>query len=273
VFKVDIREELGSWSTPASDSDNPSAISTVIICAYVPFIAVAELVGALVGVLPGALCDAILIPVLLSHYALTPEKPHRRILAALALIPLLDLLSFTMPVKPVPQIYWYILVGTPLLIAAALTARLLALSWSDVGLRLRQWPRQILIAASGLPLGLVAFLILRPKPLFAEPTWPEMAASAVVLIVFTGLIEEIIFRGVLQTTAEDALGPMSVLYSSTVFAIAYVGSLSLPYVLFMQGVGLLFGWCFRRTGSIWGTTLAHGLLNIGLIVFWPYVLH
>jgi len=270
---VDIREELGSWSAPVSDSDNPSTISIVIICAYVPCIAIAEVVGAFFGALPGALCDAVLIPVLLSHYALTPEKPHRRLLAALALIPLLDLLSFAMPIRLVPQIYWYALVGAPLLIAAALTARLLALSWSDIGLRLRRWPWQILIGASGLPLGLVAFLILQPKPLFAAPTWPGMAISAVILVVFAALTEEIVFRGVLQTTAEDTLGPLSVLYSSTLFAIAYVGSLSLAYVLFMQLVGLLFGWCFRRTGSIWGTTLAHSLLNIGLIVVWPYLLH
>ena len=90
-------------------------------------------------------------------------------------------------------------------------------------------------------------------------------------MVFTGFVEEIIFRGMLQQVANEILGGAGVLCSSILFAIMYTGSLSLSYMLFIGLVGLFFGWCVNRTGSIWGVILAHSILNIGMILVWPFL--
>src|SRR5215212_3244527 len=100
-----------------------SASEKLIILGYIAAIGGTELTGARVDPLLGVLADALLVPILLSHFAFAPRTNHRRIYPVLALLPLLRILSYTMPIKQVPQLYWYALVGLPLLVGAGLTAR------------------------------------------------------------------------------------------------------------------------------------------------------
>jgi membrane protease YdiL (CAAX protease family) len=55
------------------------------------------------------------------------------------------------------------------------------------------------------------------------------------------------------------------------FGVLHVGYQSLVDVIFVTGVGLLFGWIVLRTRSIIGVTLAHGLTNIMLFLIMPFV--
>ncbi len=242
------------------------------IAAYLIAIAVAELVGVFIGVVPSLMGHAILIIVLLGQYALQSQVPYRRILPVLALASLLRILSFSMPVNQVPQIYWYAMIGIPFLVAVALTARLLDFSWIQHGLRLPSRSAQVWVALSGLPLSIVAYFILRPKPLIAGAHWGDIAIAVVILVLFTGLSEEVFFRGMLLGTATELSGQRNgMLYSSALFAIMYIGSLSLSFVLFAGIVGVFFSWCVSRTGSIWGVVLAHAAISIGMLLVWPVV--
>ncbi len=247
------------------------ASTTIVVSAYIVAIGVSEIILAINGVIPGILFHAILVLALLSHYVIREQAPYRRALPALALVPLMRILSLTMPIREVPQIYWYAMVGVPLLLAVTLTARLLDLSRNSLGLRLPSWRPQMAITSSGLPLSLAAFILLRPEPLIAGLDWRDVAIGSLILMIFTGFTEEIIFRGILQQVANEILGPAGVLCSSILFATMYIGSLSLSYMLFIGLVGLFFGWCVNRTGSIWGVVLAHSILNIGMILVWPFL--
>ena len=244
---------------------------TTVVVFYIAAIAAAEVVGVFVGVLLSIGLHAQLVLALLSSYMLMSETFGRRILPVLALAPLLRILSLTMPTPEVPQIFWHAMIGGPLLVAVALTARLLERSWTDVGLRLRMWPVQLSIALSGLPLSLWGFLFLRPKPLVATFDWRAVAIGSIILVVFSAFTEEVIFRGLLQQVASELFGRAGLLCSTALFAAMYIGSLSPSYTLFMTLVGLIFGWCVRWTGSIWGVVLAHGLLNIGMALIWPFL--
>jgi hypothetical protein len=245
--------------------------ATLVLIVYLGAIALAETVGVLGGAAVGALCSAIVLVTLLSHYVLMEHAPYRRVLPVLALIPLLRLLSFTMPISHVSWIYWVAMVGVPLLIAAFLTARLLDLSRASLGLCRRSWPPQVLITLSGLPLSIAAFFLLRPEPPVIRLDWQQAAISALVLIIFAGFTEEVIFRGMLQAVVSETVGSAALFYGSLVFAVTYIGSQSWSYVLFMGLVGLFFGWCVKRTDSIWGVVLAHSVLVIGMILVWPFV--
>jgi hypothetical protein len=257
--------------------DRPKVKAALAVApVYMAAIAAAEIMGTLVAPLPGVLCDIILIPMLVSHYVLATGAVYRRALPVLALAPLLRVLSLTTAARQIPPIYWYALIGMPLWVAAALTARLI--DWQGVPTRgdgaqttgrERSWPLQTLIAATGLPLGWWAFLLLRPAPLYAPLTWHQLLLGAVILFVFSAALEELIFRGLLLTVATEIYGSAGLFWSSGLFAAMYVGSLSWDYVLFMGAVGLFFGWCVRRTGSLWGVVAAHGLLNVELILMWP----
>jgi membrane protease YdiL (CAAX protease family) len=232
-------------------------------------IGVSEILLAVMGAALGIACHAILVVGLLSHYAIRGQAPHRRALPVLALMPLLRILSLTVSIKEIPHYYWYAMVGVPWLLAAALTARLLDLSWMTLNLRPSSWRLQIAIALSGIPLSIAAFLILKPQPLVARFDWHKVVIAAGLLTIFTGFTEEIVFRGMLQQVGHEIFGRGDVLFSSALFAIMYISSLSLGYVFFIGLVGLFFGWCVKRTGSIWGVMLAHSVLAIGMLLVWP----
>ena len=54
-----------------------------------------------------------------------------------------------------------------------------------------------------------------------------------------------------------------------IFAILHIGHRPLLDILFVLGVGLLFGWMVVKTRSLLGVTLAHGVINIMLFVVLP----
>ncbi|MDQ6740064.1 MAG: CPBP family intramembrane metalloprotease, partial [Actinomycetota bacterium] len=240
-----------------------------VVLTYVAVIAIAEILGAWGAVVPGAIYHAALIPILLSHYVLAEQSRYRRILPVLALFPLLRILSWTMPIKQVPYIFWYALVGIPLLVGVAFTIRLLGLSGREVGLSVPSWPRQVFIALLGLPLSALAFLLVHPSPVAVGSGWQDFAVGVGILLIATGFTEELLFRGLLQPVAVAILGRVGMLCTIALFTIMYLGAVSWGYTLFMGLVGWLFGGCVQRTRSIAGVTIAHGLLNIGLLLVWP----
>lgn len=245
--------------------------ASVVIRAYISAIAAAEGIAVFIGPIPGIICHALLIPMLLGHYMWEEKRTYRRILPILALAPILRLFSFVMPIRGVPPIFWYALVGTPLLVAAVLAARRVGYSYAQLGLSLRAPIWQLLIALSGFPLGLAAFLLIRPEPIVPDGNFLLVLAGLLILPVFTGFLEEFIFRGLLQYALTDIFGSSGLLYSVLLYMILYLGTLSLVYILFMGLFGLFCSWCVQRTGSIWGVVLAHSAFSIGLLLIWPTV--
>lgn len=236
--------------------------SLTIIIGYSIAIIGVEIIGTAWDVLTGAILHAALIPLLLTHFVRAKGAPYGRALAVLALVPLLRILSLTMPVSELPLVYWHVLIGAPLLLGAILTARLLGLSAADLGLRSQHLLAQGAIALVGVPLGFIATLIAPqlPTPVFFN--WQNGAAVVLILGIFSAFAEEFVFRGLLQRVMSEALGWGGVIVSSVLFAAMYAGSLSVVYVLFIGAVGLLFGWCVQRTGSILGVTLAHLIMSV-----------
>lgn len=254
-----------------------------LVLAYGILIGAAEAVVVFFNPLAGVIVHALLIVALMSQFAWYSKVPEQSYgdpgapfwfvdaLPILALLPLTRILSLSMPLGEVPQTYWYLIVGVPVLIAGGLTMRLLKLPLNSMRLQLPSWPRQALVGLTGIPLSLMAFLILRPDPLWPQFDWFQFAIGCVILMIFTGLTEEVIFRGMLQQVLVEMFGLKGIALSSTLFAVMYIGSLSPVYVLFVGLVGLFFGWCVNRTNSLWGVVLAHALLNVGMLLAWPYL--
>ncbi len=242
----------------------------IVIFVYIAVILGAEALGILLSPMTGLVAQAGILIALLVHYSLASEDaPYRRALLALALAPLLRILSLTMPIPQPPVAYWFVLVGAPLLAAAALVARQLRLSPAELGLRIGAWRPQALLALSGIPLGLAAFFILRPSAFVASGNWFEWLVAAISLLVCVGFGEELIFRGIVQRVIATHGATLGLAAGAVLFAVLYLGSLSLAYVLFMGLVGLFFGWAVNRTGSLAGVALAHGLMSIVALLVMP----
>lgn len=256
----------------------PRRPARLIVAGYVAAIVAAEAAVAYWGVVPGAIADAVIVEALLLHYARLARPdgaaggPLARALPALALVPLLRLLAVALPAASIPRLGWYALIGVPLLLATGLAARFLGCSPAALGLRLRFAWWQVFVAATGLPLGLLAYLLAPTPPLAATLDRGTAVAGALILFVCVGFAEELLFRGVLLPVAEEVFGPAGLVWASTLFAATYIGTLSPAFVLYMGVLGLWFGWWVRRTGSLWGVALAHGLLATGAVLVWPIVL-
>jgi LysM repeat protein len=123
----------------------------------------------------------------------------------------------------------------------------------------------------GLGFGLIEYLILQPDPLLTELRWDSVWLPILILLIFTGLLEEIIFRGMLQSTASQYLGRWGVPYAALVFAVLHFGYRSALNVLFVLAVALLFGSVVQRRGTLLGVSIAHGLTNVSLFLVYPFL--
>ena len=86
------------------------------------------------------------------------------------------------------------------------------------------------------------------------------------------MVEELIFRGVLQKLAEDVMGIKGILFISLIFAILHIGFYSILDVVFVLLVSLVFAAIVKKTGSLIGVILSHGLANTVLFLIAPFVL-
>jgi uncharacterized protein len=242
-----------------------------IVVLYVAAIIAAEAIASAVGATAGAACDAILLYALLNSCVVAPDRPESRLFPFLALVPLLRLLSLSIPSRHVAEIWWYAMVGAPLLLGAFLAARAVPITWPGLGLPKGSVRIQTAIALAGAPLSLAAYEILKPGSLISPLTAPSLVGGSILLIVFSAFPEELVFRGLLQGAARDFFGTLGLAIVSVLYAGVYIGSMSAAYVAFSGVVGFGLAIAVDRTGVLWGAVGARALLTIGLLLVWPTV--
>ena len=237
---------------------------------YLAAVTGAELATTLVDPLLGVILHVVILAALILHASVVPDRPYYKLLVALSLAPLIRILSLSFPLEGVDLVYWYAIIAVPLLVAIMFVASTIGLKREDLGLTIRAWRLQALVAGTGVAFGVVEYLILGPEPLVAELTWQSVLIPALILLVGTGLVEELAFRGVMQSAAAAALGKGALLYVAAVFAVLHIGYRSPLDVAFVFCIGLFYGWVVSKTRSLAGVTLSHGLANIVLFLWIPF---
>lgn len=132
-------------------------------------------------------------------------------------------MSLSLPLQDVDLIYWYAINAVPLVVAIMFVAGTIGLKREELGFTIRALHLQVLVASSGLLFGVVEYFILRPEPLIEDLTLASVLFPAVILLVGTGLVEELAFRGVIQSAAVASLGKGALLYVAAIFAVMHVG--------------------------------------------------
>ncbi len=241
-----------------------------VALAYLVGITVAEVITVTVNPVWGILCHIVLLVTGILYAALYREQIRWHLILSLSLVPLIRIISLSMPLANIPQVWWYPIIYTPLLVATFQMMRILGYSFGQIGLNVKKTAIQLAVASTGFVIGLAEYFILREEAevtgLILQETW---LLSAFFLIVFTGFVEEVIFRGVLQHTAEQSFGWWGVIYVSYLFAIVHVIHNSLLDIVFVFAVALFFGWIVKRTGSLFGVILSHGIANTVLFLVMP----
>lgn len=248
---------------------------------YFLAITLAEIVTTIfVQPLWGLMCHIILLVTIIVHSAFTRDENMRALVLSLALVPLVRIISLSMPLANVPQIWWYPIVYTPLFAAGLMVMRILGYSAGNVGLNGRHLRIQFVVALSGFAFGVMEFLILAPESTGAEVSWEGLWLRALIFFACTGFVEEFIFRGVMQQTALKAFTEWrGIVFVSAIFAIVHIIHYTevglvrvLLDVVFVFAVAMFFSWVVKRTGSLFGVTLAHGLTNSLLYLIVPLLI-
>jgi membrane protease YdiL (CAAX protease family) len=249
-------------TTTIGERSGPAGAVVVASCAAA--IAAAELSGSAFGAIPGAAFDAALALLLVILFAWRPGARSAPLLPVLALVALVRPISLAAVAPSLPPLAWYALAGLPLLVGAMLATRLLEEPVRELHLRIQQPWVDAAVAAAGPSAGLVGYLLLTPAAFLGQPNPISYAVMVAVLIVFGGLVEELIFRGLVLNAAVQALGDevMGVAVTAALSMALYWGSGSIPYMLFMGLVGGALGLALLRGASLWGVALSHGLMLV-----------
>ena len=238
---------------------------------YLLAITIAEAVTVFVQPVWGIVCHAIVLVAVVMHSALASDYRYRHLVLSLALVPLVRIISLCMPLANIPQIWWYPIIYAPLLAAAIVVVRILGHRAREVGLSFKRIPLQLAVALTGVAFGVAEYFILTEEATTTGLVLQQTPILAAFLLLFcTGFVEEFIFRGVLQRTAVGAFGGWGIIYVSLLFAVLHIGFLSLIAVVFVFFVALFFGWVVKKTGSLFGVALAHGITNIILYLVVPF---
>jgi membrane protease YdiL (CAAX protease family) len=245
---------------------------------YLFMLSAAEAVTTYVDAGLGMMLHAVMLIMLLVHSALIDGDPLQPMLYALLLTPLIRLLSLSLPLSQFPVISWYLIISLPLFAAAFVVMRLMGYSIGRVGfrLRLRAIPFEIIVIAFGFIFGVIEYLILSPDQIIVwegASRWQDLIIPSLMIVIGTGFMEELIFRGIIQQSAEALFGKnIAIIYAAVIFAILHIGWQSAFDVLFVFAVGAFWGWVFSHTRSIIGISLSHGLTNIILFLVLPAVM-
>ncbi|MFP3975303.1 MAG: CPBP family intramembrane glutamic endopeptidase [Dehalococcoidia bacterium] len=251
---------------------NEQIIKLLTWSVYLAAIALAEWVVTYSSSQDGMIIYAGIFLMLVFHSYLESQRSERRLLIALTLAPLIQIINVALPLTGFYHLYRYVIISIPILLLTIIVIRILRFRPPEVGLTLHGLPVQIAVMITGIPLGIVGYLTLRPERLVVGLNWGDMILPAIIFILCVGFVQELIFRGVMQTTSTEVLGKWGILYISLLFAVLSMGNLSILNMVFMFVVALFFAWVVKRTGSILGVAAAHGIMSMAVYLAMPAIM-
>jgi membrane protease YdiL (CAAX protease family) len=151
--------------------------------------------------------------------------------------------------------------------------RIINIKPSQIGFTKRGIPIQIMLGLFlGAMIGLLEYAILQSEPMIVHFSIGNILLPATILLLTTGLVEELIFRGILQYLGVPVMGKMGIVYISLIFALLHVGFYSITDVVFVFFVAIVFATMVQSTKSIIGAIIAHGTANTVLFLIAPFIL-
>ena len=194
-------------------------------------------------------------------------KPYQ----ALMLLPLLRLVNISMPIFFEMTLYLYIFIYAPLIIPVYIIAVNQGFTFEQLGFTFNYWKLIIPVSVIvGFAIAQGEYYIIHAGNLIPDLSLWNVLKLSVVMIMFIGLIEELIFRSILQTRLEESMGLFSgLVVTSILFGVLHSGYGTFYEILFVSLAGLIMGYMFQKTRSLPLIALTHGMVNIFLFGLIP----
>jgi hypothetical protein len=123
----------------------------------------------------------------------------------------------------------------------------------------------------GFIVGFVEYFVLKPSPILVGASFLQaLAYAAIVMCVMVGISEELLFRGLMQSSLERLMPRWEAVgLASIMFGLMHIGWMNPLEVLLAYAAGVAFGYLAISTESLIAPIVAHGFGNfvLYLIVF------
>ena len=227
------------------------------------------------GRMKAAVCVHIGVLIALSLSNVFIKDPGvNKIYQALIFLPALRIVNLSMPIFFETTLYAFIFIYGPLAIPAAIVVIHQRNLFKDIGITTKHLLTYMVLSVPlGFLLALGEYMTIRPGYLIPDLTFGNLLKLTLIMIFFVGLVEELIFRAILQTRLEQALSlSEALLITSLLFGLMHSGYGTFNEILYTSFVGFLMGIIFYKTRSLPFLAIIHGIVNVFLFGILPYYL-
>ncbi len=197
----------------------------------------------------------------------------RKLYQALLLLTIFRLVNFSMPVFFERNLYSFIFIYAPMTIPITLATVHQKVIYERKKDTLRKiWIYLPLSILTGLIFGRIEYIMIGARELIPDLSLTNLLILIIIMVFIVGLIEELIFRSILQTRLEEFLGPVwGIFLSSLLFGIMH-STYGTPYeMVYTFLLGGFLGYLFYRTRSLPLVVMIHGSINVFLFGIIPNV--
>ncbi len=219
-----------------------------------------------------AVCYTLLLLGFSYLIAVMRKQEVRKVYQALLLLTIFRLVNFSMPVYFERNLYSFILIYAPMAIPVTLATIHQKVRYERIKDTLRRmWIYLPFSVLAGLIFGQVEYTLIETRELISDLSLTNLLILIVIMVFIVGLIEELVFRAIIQTSLEDFLGPAGgILLSSLLFGVmhsTYGTSYEMAYTFLVGG---FLGYLFYRTRSLPLMVMIHGSINVFLFGIIPH---
>jgi membrane protease YdiL (CAAX protease family) len=203
--------------------------------------------------------------------AVAKNQEVRIINQAFLILPIFRLVNLSLTVFLKVNLYSFVFIY-----ATAAMAAIIATSHQNLVFETKKnalkriWIYLPLSVLAALVFAEAEYILIGARPLIPDISQVSLLELIVIMVFVVGLIEELIFRVILQTRLEEFLGPAAgILFASLLFGIMHSGY-GTPYEMgFTFLVGCFLGYCFYKTRSLPLVIMINGLTNVFLFGIIP----
>lgn len=215
-----------------------------------------------------------LLLIILSLSIIASKKLEtRKVYQALILLPVLRLVNLSMPIFFEANIYSFVFMYLPMTIPITIVSVYQEIPKEGKMDLLRKMGLYLPFSLlAGLIFAEAEYLIVQTRPLIPDLSFFNLLQLTIIMIFIVGLIEELIFRGIIQTRLEEFLGPAGgVLLASLLFGVMHSSYGTFYEIVYTFLAGGILGYFFYRTKSPPLVVMIHGFINIFLFGIIPHL--
>ncbi len=205
--------------------------------------------------------------------AVTKKQEIRKIHQAFLLLPIFRLVNLSMPIFFKVNLYSFIFIYAPLAMSVIIaTAHQDSMFEKKKDTLKKMWIYLPLSIIAGLAFGEAEYLLIGSRALIPDLSQVNLLSLILIMVFIVALVEELIFRAVLQTRLAEFLGPAGgVFLTSLLFGVMHSSYGTYYEMAYTFLVGCFLGYSFYKTRSLPFVIMIHGSINVFLFGIIPYL--